>query len=31
MSEQYVTIVRGMYEAFGRGDIGTVIDALDQK
>src|SRR5262245_35142734 len=30
MAEQYVNVVRGMYEAFGRGDIGTVIAALDQ-
>jgi uncharacterized protein len=30
MSEQNVNIVRGMYEAFGKGDIGVVIAALDQ-
>ena len=30
MSEQNVKIVRGMYEAFGKGDVGTVIAALDR-
>jgi hypothetical protein len=29
MSQQNVNIVRGMYEAFGRGDIAAVIAALD--
>ena len=29
MSEQNATVVRGMYEAFGRGDIPGVIAALD--
>jgi ketosteroid isomerase-like protein len=29
MSEQNVKIIRGMYEAFGSGDISTVIAALD--
>jgi uncharacterized protein len=28
MSEQNAGIVRGMYEAFGRGDIATVMGAL---
>ena len=30
MSEQNVNIVRGLYEAFGRGDVGAVIAALDE-
>ena len=29
MSQEGVNIVRGMYEAFGKGDIGTVLGALD--
>jgi uncharacterized protein len=29
MSQENVGTVRGMYEAFGRGDIATVIAALD--
>ena len=29
MSTEHVNIVRGMYEAFGRGDIASVIAALD--
>ena len=29
MSEENRRIVQGMYEAFGRGDIGTVLGALD--
>ena len=29
MSEENVSIVRGMYEAFGRGEIPSVIAALD--
>ena len=29
MSEQNVSIVKGMYEAFGKGDIAGVIAALD--
>ncbi|MEK6284971.1 MAG: nuclear transport factor 2 family protein [Acidobacteriota bacterium] len=29
MSEQNVSIVRGLYEGFGSGDINTVIAALD--
>lgn len=29
MSEENANTVRGMYEAFGRGDISTVIAALD--
>ena len=29
MSQDYVQIVRGMYEAFGRGDIPSVLSALD--
>jgi ketosteroid isomerase-like protein len=29
MSEESVNVVRGMYEAFGRGDIQTVLAALD--
>ena len=31
MSEESVSIVKGMYEAFGRGDIATVIAALDPR
>jgi ketosteroid isomerase-like protein len=31
MSEENVSVVRGMYEAFGRGDIPAVIAALDSK
>ncbi len=30
MSEENVKVVKGMYEAFGRGDIPAVIAALDQ-
>ena len=29
MSQENVDVVRGMYEAFGRGDVGSVIGALD--
>ena len=29
MSAENVNVVRGMYEAFGRGDIGAVLAALD--
>ena len=29
MSEESVNVVKGMYEAFGRGDIPVVIAALD--
>ncbi|HKP37668.1 MAG TPA: nuclear transport factor 2 family protein [Pyrinomonadaceae bacterium] len=29
MSQEHVNVVRGMYEAFGRGDIATVLAALD--
>ena len=29
MSEENVNVVRGMYEAFGRGDIPSVLAALD--
>ena len=29
MSEENRTTVQGMYDAFGRGDIGTVLAALD--
>jgi ketosteroid isomerase-like protein len=29
MSEENIKIVKGMYDAFGRGDVGTVIAALD--
>jgi uncharacterized protein len=29
MSQENVNIVRGMYEAFGRGDIPSVLAALD--
>ena len=29
MSEERVDVVRGMYEAFGSGDIPTIIAALD--
>ena len=31
MSEENVNAVRGMYEAFGRGDIPAVIAALDPR
>src|ERR1044071_2857723 len=31
MSEENVNVVKGMYEAFGRGDIATVIAALDPR
>ena len=31
MSEENVNVVRGMYEAFGRGDIPAVIAALDPR
>ena len=31
MSEENVKVVRGMYEAFGRGDIAAVIAALDPR
>ncbi len=31
MSQENVNTVRGMYEAFGTGDIATVIAALDPK
>lgn len=31
MSQQTVDVVRGLYEAFGRGDISTIIAALDPK
>ena len=31
MSEENVKVVKGMYEAFGRGDIPTVIAALDPR
>jgi uncharacterized protein len=31
MSEESVKVVRGMYEAFGRGDIPAVIAALDPR
>jgi ketosteroid isomerase-like protein len=31
MSEESVNVVRGMYEAFGRGDIPAVIAALDPR
>lgn len=31
MSEENVKIVRGVYEAFGKGDIPTVLAALDPK
>ena len=31
MSEENVKVVRGMYEAFGRGDIPAVIAALDPR
>lgn len=31
MSEAHVTTVKGMYEAFGKGDIPTVLAALDPK
>ena len=30
MSEENVKVVKGMYEAFGTGDIPAVIAALDQ-
>ncbi len=29
MSQENINRVRGMYEAFGRGDIPVIIDALD--
>ena len=29
MSEQNLSVIRGMYEAFGKGDIAGVINALD--
>jgi ketosteroid isomerase-like protein len=31
MSEEHVNTVRGMYDAFGRGDIPTVLAALDPR
>lgn len=31
MSDQNVSIVRGMYEAFGRGDIPAVLAAMDSE
>ena len=31
MSQEHVNVVRGMYEAFGRGDIASVLAALDPK
>ena len=31
MSEESVNVVKGMYEAFGRGDIASVIAALDPR
>jgi ketosteroid isomerase-like protein len=31
MSQENVNVVRGMYEAFGRGDIPSVIAALDSQ
>ncbi len=31
MSDEHVKTVRGMYDAFGRGDMATVLGALDPK
>ena len=31
MSQENVKVVQGMYDAFGKGEIGTVIAALDPK
>ncbi len=30
MAEENVRIVRGLYEAFGRGDVATVLGRMDQ-
>ena len=30
MSEENVRVIRGLYEAFGRGDVPTVLGDLDQ-
>ena len=30
MSEQNVALVRGLYEAFGRGDVPTVLGGMDE-
>ena len=29
MSQENVTLAQGIYEAFARGDISTVLEALD--
>ena len=30
MSEENVALIRGLYEAFGRGDVPTVLGGFDE-